>query len=94
MYKVDESENNPIIETVQEREKERDKKYFETLSVSKTSFLLILSLIFHATKTVTRSLLSHVKKHPNGENRSMFAIHLSDQRFESKHQLVHSTVLM
>ena len=58
------------------------------------SFLLIPSLIFHATNTVTRSLLSHVKKHPNGENRSMFVIHLSDQRFGSKHQLVHSTVLM
>lgn len=33
VYKVDESENNPIIETVQEREKDRDTKYFETLSV-------------------------------------------------------------
>lgn len=33
VYKVDESENNPIIETVQEREKDRDTKYFGTLSV-------------------------------------------------------------
>ncbi|EOB3349339.1 hypothetical protein ACIJDX_002601 [Enterococcus faecalis] len=35
VYKIDEPENNPIIETVLEREKDTDKKYFETLSVSR-----------------------------------------------------------